>query len=79
MSPKGVEHVSQREVPHLSEQVHPSMSPKGVEHDLSYPGLFATALAVHPSMSPKGVEHNLEAQHAAELAASASINVAERR
>ena len=36
--------------------VHPSMSPKGVEHK-NVRGLGVVEASVHPSMSPKGVEH----------------------
>ena len=36
--------------------VHPSMSPKGVEHRFAYV-LGWKREDVHPSMSPKGVEH----------------------
>ena len=38
--------------------VHPSMSPKGVEHEEEERMRQSQAL-VHPSMSPKGVEHLL--------------------
>ena len=58
--------------------VHPSMSPKGVEHkNGGWRG--NTGEHVHPSMSPKGVEH-VNGRLTVELETlSASINVAERR
>ena len=38
--------------------MHPSMSPKGVEHSARH-CWTTTGAPVHPSMSPKGVEHEL--------------------
>ena len=38
--------------------VHPSMSPKGVEHPRGNQSAPERRI-VHPSMSPKGVEHDM--------------------
>ena len=79
MSPKGVEHTYELARLDITTRcrVHPSMSPKGVEHgELQH--AIAAAHQVHPSMSPKGVEHTYELERLIRRD-RASINVAERR
>ena len=60
---------TQEPTPHEPPQsfgVHPSMSPKGVEH-ASRSSTPTPVSSVHPSMSPKGVEHRREHSRTSEL------------